>query len=130
MYKERTVAIWLGNFQPIERLQEYFQVNYSETVDYIDSQFEKDFNIEYFDAEMSEIEHFPERKSSISDLLENHSFSESIIPNYIKTFGDDLPGGYNSLILVYDYSYTGLEKEIFIKKNYIKFIGNIEYNKD
>ncbi|HEY5561744.1 MAG TPA: immunity 22 family protein [Clostridiaceae bacterium] len=130
MYKEGTVAIWLGYFEPIESLQGYLQVNYSENVDFIDSQFEKDFAIEYFDEEMREIDYFSEIKNSISDILENHSYGDSIIFNYTKMFGVELDRGYNSLILYYNYSYSGLGKEIYIKKNLIKFIGNIDFNTD
>jgi hypothetical protein len=129
MEKRGMVSIWLGLFNPIERLQEYLQVNYTSDVDFIDSQFEKDFNIEYFDEDLREIDYLQNPTNSISDILKNHSYCESIISNYTQKLSDELDREYNSLILLYDYNYTGSQKEIKFKKSFIKFIGSVNFNR-
>lgn len=129
MEKEGTVSIWLGLFNPIEKLQGYLQVNYTSDVDFIDSKFEKDFNLEYFDEDLREIDYLNQSTDSICDILTDHSYSESIIPNYIEKFGAKLDRKYNSLILLYNYTYTGEVKETNFNKGYMKFMGTVNFTR-
>ncbi|WP_406541115.1 immunity 22 family protein [Clostridium ljungdahlii] len=71
-------------------LQHYLQVNYSNFGDYLNSKFEKNFNVECFDEELKEI-NFIERDSDLfSDIMKDQSFSQNIISDYSKKFSDKL----------------------------------------
>jgi hypothetical protein len=127
--KEGIVSIWLGISDSIKELQEYLQVYYSNEVDFINSKFEKDFNIQCFDEDLREINYLEQCSASFSIILSQHSYSQSIISNYIDKFGDELDKKYNSIILLYDFDYMGSVKEASHEGLVIKFIGTVEYNR-
>ena len=130
MEKEGIVSIWLGISDSIKELQEYLQVYYSKEVDFINSKFEKDFNIQCFDEDLREINYLEQCSTSFGLILSQHSYSESIISNYINKFGDELDKKYNSIILLYDFDYMGSVKEASHEGLVIKFIGTGEYNRN
>ena len=130
MEKEGIVSIWLGISDSIKELQEYLQVYYSKEVDFINSKFEKDFNIQCFDEDLREINYLEQCSTSFGLILSQHSYSESIISNYINKFGDELDKKYNSIILLYDFDYMGSVKEASHEGLVIKFIGTVEYNRN
>lgn len=130
MEKEGIVSIWIGISDSIKIFQEYLQVYYSEEIDFINSRFEKDFNIQCFDEDLREINYLEEPSKSFSFILSKHSYCESIISNYIHKFDDELDRKYNSIILLYDFDYLGSNKEIIHDNMIIKFLGTIDYNKN
>ena len=130
MEKEGVVSIWLGESDSIKDFQQYVQVYYSEEGNFINSKFEKDFDIECFDEDLREMNHLEQSSKSFSLILSNHSFCESIISNYILKFNDTLDIEYNCIILIYDFDYKGFIKEVSHSKMFIKFIGAIDYSKD
>lgn len=122
------VSIWLGNFNNLSDLERYVQTKYTDDGDSIDSKFETDFKIDYFDEDFREINVLEESQNSFSCILEDHSYYKSIIANYTDHHSDLLDKHYNSIILLYDFKYTENVKEIEEENMYIKFIGNIEYD--
>jgi hypothetical protein len=128
--KEGIVSIWLGISDSMEDLQQYLQVYYSEEVDFINSRFEKDFNIQCFDEDLKEINYLEESVSSISLILAPHSYSESITSSFVHKFGLELDMKYNCIILLYDFNYMDPIKEVRHKGIMVKFIGNVDYDKD
>lgn len=128
MEKEGIVSIWLGISDSIEIFQAYLQVYYSEEIDFINSQFEKDFNIECFDEDLREISYLEQSSNSINLILSKHSYGESIISNYVHKHGDELDIKCNSIILLYDFDYMGSIKEVSHKGILIKFIGTVNYS--
>jgi hypothetical protein len=122
------VSIWLGNFNDLSDLEMYVQTKYTDDGDSIDSKFETDFKIDYFDEDFREINVLEESQNSFSCILEDHSYYKSIIANYTDHHSDLLDKHYNSIILLYDFKYTENVKEIEEENMYIKFIGNIEYD--
>lgn len=130
MEKSKTVSIWLGSWDSAQSLQEYLQVNYGEDGDYIDSEFENDFNIQCFDEDLREISYLEKPSTSFSSILSDHSFCKSIIRNFTQKLDDDLGREYNAVILIYDFKYMGSVKEIENRNMYIKFIGSMDYEKE
>ncbi len=122
------VSIWLGNFNDLSDLERYVQTKYTDDGDSINSKFETDFKIDYFDEDFREINVLEESQNSFSDILEDHSYYKSIIANYTDQYSDILDKHYNSIILLYDFKYTENVKEIEKENLYIKFIGSIEYD--
>lgn len=128
MIKEGIVSIWLGRFNTLEELQEYLQVGYSGDVDFIVSRFEKDFEIEYFDEEMREVNFLEEPTHEFSGILKGHSFFKGIVSSYTDLFEDELGGEYNSSILLYNFDYKGSKTEVTYRKNLLKFVGSIKFD--
>ena len=130
MEKEGIVSIWLGLSDSMEEFQGYLQVYYTEEIDFINSQFEKDFEIQCFDEDLREISFIEQASTSFSLLFSKHSYCESIVSNYLHKHGDELDRQYNSIILLYDYNYTGSIKDVSHKGLFIKFLGAVDYNRD
>ncbi|OAA94000.1 immunity 22 family protein [Clostridium coskatii] len=127
MEYEGIVSIWLAKCEDIKDLQHYLQVNYSNFGDYLNSKFEKNFNVECFDEELKEI-NFIERDSDLfSDIMKDQSFSQNIISDYNKKFSDKLDRKYNSIILLYNFNYDGSIGEDQDNSVYVKFIGSFKY---
>ena len=129
MEKEGVVSIWFGISDSIEQFQQYLQVYYSDEIDFINSKFEKDFNIQCFDEDLREINYLEKPSNSFSLILSRHSYSESIISSYIDKNGDELNTKYNSIIMLYDFNYMGSIKEVSHRSMVVKFIGTVDYNK-
>lgn len=122
------VSIWFGNFRDFSDLEGYVQTKYSDDGNSIDSKFEVDFKIDYFDEDFREINVLDEPQNSFACILEEHSYYKSIISNYTKQHSDLLDKQYNSVILLYNFKYNQNVKEKEEEDLHIKFIGSIEYD--
>ena len=122
------VSIWLGNFNDISDLEMYVQTKYTDDGDSINSKFETDFKIDFFDEDFREINVLEESQNYFSYIIEEHSYYKSIIANYTDQHSDLLDNHYNSVILLYDFKYTENVREIEEENMYIKIIGSIEYD--
>lgn len=130
MKNEAVVSIWLGSFNCYEDLQKYIEVKYTEDGDSIDSKFEKDFKIDYYDEDFREVNFLEKSSDSFTYILQEHSYFNSIISNYTKCSNDKLERTYNSVILVYNFSYEEKVKEIQDSNKLIEFIGSVEYDEN
>lgn len=61
------IAIWLGTFKNELDFLEYTKVHYEydDEIEDIDSQFEKDFDLIYYDRDMVEMEFLKEEKNTL-----------------------------------------------------------------
>lgn len=124
------VSIWLGNFKNFSDLEKYVQTRYTKDGDSIDAQFEKDFQIDYYDEDFREINLLEAPQNSFANILQEHSYYKSIVTNYTKLYGDNLDMQYNSIILLYNFKYNSVVQEKKNSKRYIRFIGSVEYDED
>lgn len=122
------VSIWLGNFKNFSDLEKYVQTQYTKDGDSIDSQFEKDFEIDYYDEDFREINLLEVPQNSFTNILQEHSYYKSIVSNYTKLYGDNLDMQYNSIILLYNLKYNSVVKEKKNSKRYVRFIGSVGYD--
>lgn len=128
MYNKGQVSIWIGNFNSLGDLEKYIQTEYIDDSVCLDSRFETDFNIEYYDEDFREINILDNPQDSFRCLLQEHSYCNSIISNYTKNHSDYIGSLYNSVILLYNYKYDQSVKEIEKEGIYIKYIGSVEYD--
>lgn len=129
MEKINYVSIWLARFDCYEELREYIQEVYTDDGDQ-ESQFMKDFMINYYDEDFREADFLEEGSSSFSELLKDYSYYKSIISNYTNCKSDKLKRAYNSVILLYDYKYEGEVNKKEYSNKIIEFIGGTEYDKN
>ncbi|MDW4508718.1 immunity 22 family protein [Priestia megaterium] len=98
------VSLWIGKFSTSEELEKYLLVAYTEDGDAIPSQFEKDFKVDYFDEDFSEAHYANQDMRKLSHLLKGCSYDGVVIPNFVEKYGEYLPDGFNSMILIYDFN--------------------------
>ncbi|MGT2951256.1 hypothetical protein BU202_09070 [Streptococcus cuniculi] len=118
---EQYVSIWLGNFNDYETFEKYFHIDYSEDGDSIASNFERDFDIYYYDRDMVEKDWIEIPENRVEILLEGFSYDEQIISK-IK-----LEKSYNTIVLLYGYKYNSDKKYVSSTKYELNFIDVIEY---
>lgn len=124
-----TVSIWLGNFKSLRDLEEYVSTKYTDDGESIDSQFERDFSIDYLDEDFLEINMLHKPMNEISKIIEGHSYYNSIITSYTKQNLDKLSAMYNSSILAYDINYDKYVNQTKCGETCLTFIGNFQYDK-
>lgn len=121
------IAVWLGTFKNELDFLEYTKVHYEydDEIEDIDSQFEKDFDLIYYDRDMVEMEFLKEEKNTLKVLFKGSSYLEE----FINSLDDKKQLQYNVIIRIYDYKYLGNKKIIEYKENKLLFYGNVKYKK-
>ncbi|GGE63226.1 immunity 22 family protein [Priestia taiwanensis] len=127
MQKEGYVSFWIGNINSLEELESLLKVTYTEDGDYVPSLFARGFDIERYDDAVREAEFYDEADNSISRLLEGYSYDDIIIPRILSLCGDDLQKNFNAVILLYNFKYEGIKKNITIDTSDLEFVGTVEY---
>ena len=125
MQKEGKVSLWLGNFNNEETFREFMEIKYTDDGDSIPSKFKKQFKIDYYDIDFSEVDYMEEKSNDLEVLLEGFSNDYEIIPKLNEKYNG---GIYNSIVLLYDFEY---DNNINYKNrnNILEFIGCVDYSK-
>ena len=123
MEKEGFVSLFIGNSKSYKDLQNYILNSYTEDGDLLPSEFEKDFNIDYYNEDFRKVEFYDEPSNDLRVLLEGFSYDEEIIPKFIELCGERLNQEANSVILLYNFQYNGNVNE----KNQFRFLGTVQY---
>lgn len=116
-------SIWMGNFDNEESLKEYTEIKYTEDGDSIQSLFEKDFDLGYYDRDLVEKKFLKSETSVLNILLQDFSYSESFDLETIK-----IDKKYNSVILIYDYEDLITVSTEFLNDK-MDYLGQISYEK-
>lgn len=116
-------SIWMGNFDNEESLKEYTEIKYTEDGDSIQSLFEKDFDLGYYDRDLVEKNFLESETSVLNILLQGFSYSESFDLETIK-----IDKKYNSVILIYDYEDLITVSTEFLNDK-MDYLGQISYEK-
>jgi hypothetical protein len=122
---EQVVTLWLGTFKSREDFYKYVYVAYTEDGDSIASQFEQDFDIEYYDRDTVEKDWVETMETDLYVLLEGFSYDNQIIQQFNKP-----EKSYNSIILVYDFEYKRDIHKIDTQNYSIEMIGSARYDTD
>ncbi|MBH8606983.1 immunity 22 family protein [Thermoactinomyces sp. CICC 10521] len=107
MEKEGYVSLFIGNLSSFEELENYVMQSYTEDGNLVNSEFGKDFNIEYYDDDFREVEFHNEPSRDLRVILKSFSYDEKIIPEFIGICGEHLDQEANSVILLYNFDYDG-----------------------
>lgn len=134
--KEGYLLLWLCQTLSKERLLQYLEIDYGdddeadldiEDIYTVDFKMDNDFNIMWYYEDKFEISY----KGNMAgwNLLEGHSFIDSILPALKEGYQDVMSDNYNSTIIIYDLKYDRHIKET---KNdeygFFKYIGSFEYS--
>lgn len=120
---EYYISLWVGCSESSEKLLEYVSYDY-ETDE--DSQFMKDFQIDYLDEDFTERVFLDKKTDSIKYLLSGCSYEDKVIPEFEKMLKNIPNEKFDSGILVYDMKYNG---NITVSENkycWLKFVGTIK----
>lgn len=126
MQKEGKVSLWLGIFNSEKTFREFMEIKYTDDGDSMPSEFKKQFKIDYYDIDFSEIDYMEEKSNDLDVLLEGFSNDYEIIPKLNEKYNG---GIYNSIVLLYDFEYDFNEKNYKSDNNTLEFIGCVKYNK-
>lgn len=126
MQKEGKVSLWLGIFNDEETFRKFMEIKYTDDGDSIPSKFKKQFKIDYYDIDFSEIDYMEEKSNDLQVLLEGFSNDYEIIPRLNEKYNG---GMYNSLVLLYDFEYQHNGDSYKDGDNELEFIGCVDYSK-
>ena len=126
MQKEGKVSLWLGNFNNEKTFREFMEIKYTDDGDSIPSKFKKQFKIDYYDIDLSEIDYMEEKSNDLEVLLEGFSNDYEIIPKLKENYDGNM---YNSIVLLYDFEYDSNKINYKNENNILDFIGCVDYRK-
>ncbi|WP_322925446.1 immunity 22 family protein [Paenibacillus campi] len=127
MEQEGFVSLWVGNVQSFEELDRLLTVSYSDEGDFIPSIFAKHFEVHRYDDTVREAEYYEEVSSDLNRLLEGFSYDDEIAPKFNALVQEELPNDINTVILLYNFKYTGKIVESKISSNYLRYLGSVKY---
>lgn len=123
MQKEGKVSLWLGIFNDEETFRKFMEIKYTDDGDSIPSKFKKQFKIDYYDIDFSEIDYMEEKSNDLQILLEGFSNDYEIIPRLNEKYNG---GMYNSIVLLYDFEYQYNGNNYKDWDNELKLIGCVD----
>ncbi|MEG2039209.1 MAG: immunity 22 family protein [Oscillospiraceae bacterium] len=148
--REDCVALWLGNFESADALDEYIDTKYQDEKGFAKhlkdlfkpenenrpfendlkqffsdfyNVFEYDFGL-VSDDDFIEAEVFPQATDKFGVLLSPFSFSEQTIPLFEEQFGLTADKPYNTVIMLFNLEYHGQVTAVDHGNLQVKFIGN------
>lgn len=113
------VSVWVATFKNEIELENYISLEYQLDNELPFSDFTEDFNIDYYDEDFQDA-YFSKDLLPAKDLITPISYSDKFI-NLIRSEQDT----YNSVIALYDFSYSGKIKNC----HNVKLLGIYEYEK-
>lgn len=122
MIKENNVSLWLGFYENADDFKNYIKVSYDEDGNYIPSNFQASYAIKSYDLDAIESDWILERCSDVESLLAGFSGDYEIIPQFQKMLEHKNIQNYNSIILLYNFEYTGVG---YVDEN-LEYIGCAE----
>ncbi|MFT9846269.1 immunity 22 family protein [Aneurinibacillus sp. REN35] len=128
MEEKSIVSIWIGRSEDEEKAQTLMEYTYDEDGDAIAPAFVQVYNMEdtYIDEDFVEVSFRP-LSSSLTELLEGHSYWESILPALLTRIGETLPFEANTMVLLYDYVYNGGVVEAVLDGVKLRYIGAVPF---
>ena len=122
---EGYIAVWIGSFNTEKEFKAYIERCYTYYRSF-DSQFEKDFELKYYDRDLVEKVFKKDRFNTIKELFKGASY----LDEFIVILDDNEKQNMNVIIRIYDFKYENERKEINHKDNTLMFYVNIEYEKE
>ncbi|EEK72656.1 hypothetical protein bcere0007_28820 [Bacillus mycoides] len=100
MESPEAVSLWFGNCTSKMVLRKYVEIKYDNEGNRIPSRFMTDFQIDFieYNQDLLECTYNEHVTSSLSELLKNASYSESIISELIDFYGENLEEQYNTIL--------------------------------
>lgn len=132
--KDGYLSLWLCKTLSKDNLFRYLEIDYGDDEEdldiddiyIVDFKMGNDFDIMWYDEDKLEMSYKGDMMGW--DLLEGHSFIDSVLPALKTEYQKVMDDIYNSVIIIYDFMYDGHIKEV--KNNqygYFKYIGSFEY---
>ena len=109
MVKENKVSLWLGFFENSNDFKNYIKISYDEDGHFIPSNFQENYAIKRYDLDAIESDWISEKCSDVESLLAGFSGDQEIIPQYKKMLDHKNIQKYNSIILLYNFEYKGVD---------------------
>jgi hypothetical protein len=125
MRKEGVVSLWMGWIDSKALLDQYVATKYTDDGDSIPSDFVRDWGIGPYDHDFQEIAFLEPFEQKLEKILSGISYEEKIVPQVLKLLTVENATNVNAIILLYNYSYEGSQKQREGLK--LHFIGTVAY---
>lgn len=109
MITENKVSLWLGFFENADELMNYIEESYDEDGNYIPSNFQVSYAIKKYDLDAIESDWISKKCFDAESLLTGFSGDYEIIPQFQKMLENKKIENYNSIVLLYNFEYTGID---------------------
>ena len=129
MERDGFASLWLGKIDSQDSLDEYAELVYTDSGEWLPSQFLADFKIEMDDFDEDFIENVCHESDAqtLAELITGCSYENVVLTRFINICGDKLQKGINCAILLYNFDYNGNVKDTKNNELSLKFIGTVEY---
>ncbi|MCY8858518.1 MULTISPECIES: immunity 22 family protein [Bacillus subtilis group] len=130
MEKQNFVSLWIGYIKNTFSLNDYVNLKYNEDEgDFLPSQFLIDYDIDIDDLDEDFIEKVAHEKdcNNLTSLIGGCSYDSVILPRFENMIGTTIPEQINAAVLLYNFEYDGMQKEINAAYHTFKFIGAVSY---
>ncbi|WP_202077812.1 immunity 22 family protein [Caldalkalibacillus salinus] len=124
MKRDGYVSLWVGNFVEYIDLKDYLTPFETEDGLVKRSLFEEDFMLSFYDHDQLEIEHYKQKQSHLRDLLSFSTHHQVIVPKFVDLCGEHIPYHVNSVILLYNFQYSG---RVGDEIAHIRYLGHVNY---
>lgn len=123
------MSLWLGHFATKEKLEEYIEVEFNKEGDRIQSLFMRDFKMGFSDYDEDLLEKtFKEKAtSSLEWLLQNISYEEQILSQFVSHYGIELGESFNAVIAIYNTQYNEEKDEASVEGGRLVYMGSVVY---
>ena len=128
MEKQGVVSLWLGSTKSNGFLVDYINLKYTDNDECITSEFFNDFDIDIDDIDEDFIEkvRYEMASKDLDFLLDGCSYEENVIPN-IKKIIRGIENEINTVILLYNFKYSGIKTGINNDDYSMTYIGTVAY---
>lgn len=123
------MSLWLGHFATKEKLEKYIEFEFNEEGDRIRSLFMRDFKMGFsdYDEDLLEKMFKEEATSSLKRLLQNISYKEKILSQFVSHYGIELGESFNAVIAIYDTQYDEEKDAVSLQDRRLVYMGSVVY---
>jgi hypothetical protein len=127
MSDKQKVCMWVGEASSKEALDRCLQPDYTEDGDFLPSRFESALKITHADMGRREVSLLAEAQKDVSVLLEGNSYSDQIIPQFVRMNGATLNDSVNAVVLFYECDQKPAFDFYRTDDVFLRFFGAAEY---
>ncbi len=125
--KDGIVSMWVGTFRSEDDLYGYLGFRYDDDGN-ASSQFATHSGLVWYDQDRQEASFLGKRPSDTREAMEGHSYIESFVEEASETLQRATNAHWNSLILLYNYSYDP-DKAHPSKGCRLIYVGSFQYSR-
>lgn len=123
------VSVWLGKLHNKTCLNKLLSQSYTEDGELISSVFSNLFQCGSYSNDYREATYFDNTLQDFKDAFSRYSYIDEFLPELEQNIDDEDPNEYNTIIMLYNFTYSPKISEVSDKQyGYLKFINTFRYD--